>query len=169
MAEVKRITRKEVTLGGQNFVIKKMDARLASYVAFQMKNFVSFGADDSELGEAVSKAQSTMSRRDFYALQNDCLSVCYHVMPAGETPVLAPDNQFISEELSQDPKTVVLLTLSALAFNVMDFFDEGFLKGLGALMSDIMPSIVKMSRTSSSPQSSPDTGSNTKHGTGRTT
>lgn len=148
MAETKRITQKEITIDGQSYLIKKMDARLASYVAFQMKSFMPFGGDEDQMGNAMGRAQSSMSRRDFYALQNDCLSVCYHVMPAGEMSVLSPDGTFVFDELGTNPKAVVLLTLSSLVFNVIDFFDAEFLKALGALMSDMMPSIVKMRPTS---------------------
>lgn len=138
----KRITQKEVEIGGQKFIVKKMDARLASYVAFQLKAFMPKSLD---VGEAVSIAQSGMNRKEFFALQNDCLSVCYHVMSAGETSVLAPDNTFVSDELTYDPKTVLLLTISSLAFNVADFFDVAFLKEFGTLLSTMMPSLVKMS------------------------
>lgn len=145
MPETKRITQKELTIDGEKYLVKKMDARLASYVAFQMKAFM---PKNISMDDAVGSAQAGMTRKEFFALQNDCLSVCYHVMPAGETCVLAPDNSFISKDLEMNPRAVAMLTISSLAFNVTDFFDVGFLKELGTTLSSMMPSLVKMSPNS---------------------
>ena len=137
MAETKRITQKDVIIGGKDYRIKKMDARLASYVAFQLKAMM---PQTNDAGQLVGGAQGGMSRKEFFSLQNDCLSVCYHVEKAGEICVLDDKGGFQNAELESDAKTVILLTIQSLAFNVTDFFDEAFLKEFSTSLQDILPS-----------------------------
>ena len=141
MPEVKRVTHKDVKIGGKDYRIKKMDARLASYVAFECKSFM---PSSNDAGKMMGGAQSGMNRKDFFSLQNDCLSVCFHVEKAGEIAVLDAMGNFQNKELECDAKTVILLTVQSLAFNVTDFFDEEFLKGFSTAIESMMPSPAKM-------------------------
>ena len=136
MVEKKRVTEKVLNYGGREFKIKKMDARTASYLAFQLKSLIPMGNAD---GEVVSNAQSTMSRREFFSLQNDCLSACYHVEKAGDIPVLDEKNNFQDKDLAADARTVILLTINSLAFNVTDFFDAAFLEEFQTNLQSMMP------------------------------
>ena len=141
MAETKRETQKDITIGGHDYRIKKMDARLASFVAFQLKSLI---PKSNDAGEMISGAQGGMSRKEFFSLQNDCLSVCYHMEKAGEIAVLDGHGVFQNKELEGDAKTVVMLTIHSLAFNVTDFFDEEFLKEFSLTVINMMPSAAKM-------------------------
>ena len=141
MAETKRVTQKDVTIGGKEYRIKKMDARLASFVAFQLKALM---PSTNDAGEMIGGAQGGMSRKEFFQLQNDCLSACYHLEKAGEISVLDGHGVFQNKELEGDAKTVILLTIQALAFNVTDFFDEEFLTEFSSTVKGLMPSPVKM-------------------------
>ena len=139
--ETKRVTEKDMEISGRKYRIKKMDARMATYMAFQLKSFM---PGTNEAGEMIRGAQSGMGRREFFALQNDCLSACYHVEKAGEIPVLGNDGKFTNAELEQDAKTVILLTVHSLAFNVTDFFDGEFLTELGTTFSNMIPLNARM-------------------------
>jgi hypothetical protein len=141
MPETKRITTKDLTIGGKEYRIKKMDARLASYVAFECKSFMP-GSNDA--GKMIGGAQSGMSRKEFFSLQNDCLSVCFHIEKAGEIAVLDAVGNFQNKELECDAKTVILLTVQSLAFNVTDFFGEEFLREFSTAIESMMPSPAKM-------------------------
>ena len=85
-----------------------------------------------------------MSRKEFFSLQNDCLSACYHVEKAGEIAVLDNLGNFQNKELEGDAKTVILLTVQSLAFNVTDFFDGEFLQEFSTTVKGMMPSPVGM-------------------------
>lgn len=145
MPITKRETTKEVRVYEQNYKIKKMDARLATFIAFQVKSMIPTA---SSAEDAAGRAQGSMDRRAFFALQNDCLSVCFHVMEAGEIAVLDEKGNFTNADLSMDPKTVALLVVHSLAFNVTDFFDELFLKEFTGAIVDMMPHVVKTSTSS---------------------
>jgi hypothetical protein len=137
--ETKRETEKVVTIGDRKFKIKKMDARLASYVAYQVKSLL---PSSNDAGDMVSAGQSGLSRQQFFALQNDCLSVCFHVMPAGDAPVIDGKGNFIDVTLEFDAKTIMLLTVQSLAFNVTSFFDESFLSEFSGTVQGMIPSHV---------------------------
>lgn len=145
MPETKRITEKLLEVSGRKFKIKKLDARMASYLAFQIASFIPMGSGAEGVMNGASKG---MTRKDFYSLQNDCLSACYHVEKAGEIPVLDDNSNIQDPQLSTDAKAVILLTINSLAFNVTDFFDADFLKELDANMKSILPSGVKMQASS---------------------
>lgn len=146
----KRITEKVITVGGQQYKLKKMDARSASYMAFLMKSLIPT-TDDA--GQVLERAQGTLSKREFFSIQNDLLYTCYHVMPAdptgdGNICVLDERGNFVNEDLVTDIGAVVLLTIQALAFNVTDFFDEKFRLEFATTFRNIIPVSLKKSTNS---------------------
>jgi hypothetical protein len=152
MSEKKRELQRDFKFKGNNFRIKKMDARQAISIAFQLKAFVPAvmafmnRENDSFAGEGLITALSCgMPKREFYQLQNDCLSAVYQVMEAGEIAVLTANGDFITEELGTDAQTVVTLVLQSLAFNVKDFFDASFLKEFQSTIQNMMPSTAQTS------------------------
>ena len=144
----KRITEKLVTIRDTEYRIKKLDARSAVHLAFQLKSFM---PQTDDAGEIIESARSNMNKRDFFALENDLLSACYHVMPAdkkGEICVIDERNNFVMEDLAKDPVTVSLLMIHSLIFNVMDFFDESFLKAFAPITRDISQLMSTRKKTS---------------------
>ena len=143
MSIKKRETEKFVDIGERRFKIKKMDARLATYVAFTILNLLPAGGKNPDSKAIVMSGQSIMPRHQFFDLQNDCLSVCFMVMPAGEHKVIDKEGQFVDAELTHDFTTVVMLIAESLAFNVTDFFDSKFLKEFTGKMSTMIPSAAE--------------------------
>ena len=159
--ETKREIQRDFSFQGKNYRVKKMDARQACFVAFQLKAFVpavmAFLASTSNdkvdksmaSGNALASVLScNMPRKDFFQLQNDCLSSVYHVEAAGEIAVLTSSGDFINSDLGVDAQAVLVLFLQSLAFNVKGFFDAAFQKEFGSTIQSMTPSTAQMSTNS---------------------
>lgn len=143
MSATKRVTHKDMKIEGRDYVVKKMDARLATYVAFQLRSLIPTGEDVSSANALAGHAQRGMSRKEFFSLQNDCLSVCFHKEKAGEISVLDDAGNIQDPDLQYNAKAILMLTIQSLGFNVMDFFDEAFLKELDTQFRSMIPSPVR--------------------------
>lgn len=139
----KRETYKDVKIGDRNFRIEKFDAYTGSYIAYKLMSEALPMGLGNQLGLPDTQKVS-MSKKDFMELQKDCLGVCYEHLPAGITPVLNDNGSFAVNGLEKDPKTVIVLTIHALLFNVSSFFDENLLDSIAKGLSLISQQDAKM-------------------------
>ena len=140
---------KEFEVGERKFQVKRFDALTGSYIAFTLFEKilpVIMGNKDKFLGTKTPDASADsfaemlpstlfkMSREDFTALQKDCLKVCYEVLPAGLTPVVGANGRWGIIGVDTDTGLILRLTIEALLFNLLGFFNDG---GLSSLVTSL--------------------------------
>ena len=140
---------KEFEVGERKFQVKRFDALTGSYIAFTLFEKilpVIMGNKDKFLGTKTPDASADsfaemlpstlfkMSREDFTALQKDCLKVCYEVVPAGLTPVIGANGRWGIIGVDTDTGLILRLTIEALLFNLLGFFNDG---GLSSLVTSL--------------------------------
>lgn len=128
----KRQNSKLIDINERTFKINKFDPLMGNYILLQLVQFVlPFGISEKlgvpeALTESVSRVN--MSKKDFLELQRDILSVCFEVLPAGDTPVVRENGTYgIIDFTSQ---IAIQLLIATVAFNFSDFFGENGLTSL---------------------------------------
>jgi hypothetical protein len=140
----KRLEHKDIDYEGRKWRIKKFDAMTGSYIAYKLMAEALPMGIGAKAGIPVPKSSKIMSKQDFIEFQRDCLSVCYEVLPVGLTPVLDGSGSFAVIGIEHDVKTVMMLTIQALTFNISSFFDESLLASLAGAISSIVPPDAKI-------------------------
>lgn len=96
---------------------------------------------EAQLGISLSSGRGIMSKQTFFDIQSDCLKVCSEIQQVGNTSapimVMLPDGRWGVGGIEDDIPLIMNLTIHALIFNVMDFFQEGALKDLGATVQGL--------------------------------
>ena len=124
---------KFVEINGQRFKLTKLDADAGSYVAFKLAGValpLLSGMSGKQITDQdmalLSKAIGTMSRSEFSEVQKILLATVLKIDNAGGVdmplPVLKADGTYADEDLRQDAKTVIALTVQAALFNIGGFF-----------------------------------------------
>ena len=124
---------KFVEINGQRFKLTKLDADSGSYVAFKLAGValpLLSGLSGKKVTDQdmalLSKAIGTMSRSEFSEVQKILLATVLKIDSTGGVdmplPVLKADGTYADEELRQDAKTVIALTVQAALFNIGGFF-----------------------------------------------
>ena len=127
----KRELYKVVTIDDREFRIGKFDAMTGSYIAYKLVGETLPMGIKIE-GIQAFKDAKVMSKADFMDLQADCLKVCDELLPAGPAEVMAANGTWGVEDIKNNVKLALALTVHALVWNVMDFFDGDLLQGLSS-------------------------------------
>jgi hypothetical protein len=139
----KRELYKTFEFEGRQFRIGKFDAMTGSYIAYKlMGEMLPMGINIK--GIHAPEGSKIMSKKDFIDLQKDCLTVCAELLPAGPTQVIDQNGEFVIEDIENNAKLALALTIQSLVCNVADFFDENLLQSLATGMSGIMLPTAKM-------------------------
>ena len=148
----KREIYKQVEIGERSFRIGKFDAVTGSYIAWKlMGEILPMGIKVEGIPSAPG-GSPVMTKADFMDLQRDCLYVCAELLPAGPADVLNKNGSWGVEDMENNAKLALALTIHALTWNIVDFFDENLLQSLVKGFSNLLPPIVKMSTNTSLPQ-----------------
>lgn len=127
---MKRETYKIFEFDERKFRIGKFDAMTGSYIAYQlMGQFLPMGLKLDGIPSAPAGSK-TMSKSEFIELQTECLKVCEEMLPAGPAPIINENGSWGIEDIKNDAKTALALTVQSLMWNVADFFDENLLQAL---------------------------------------
>jgi len=140
----KRVLFKTFELDGRKWRIGKFNAMVGSYIAYKLMAEVMPLGIAQQAGIPVPAGGKSMSKADFIELQKDCLSCCYEFLPAGPAPVINENGTFGVEDLENNVKVVMALTIQALIFNVSDFFTENLLSSLADSMKTLIPPVAKI-------------------------
>jgi hypothetical protein len=117
--------------------IGKFDAMTGSYIAYKLMgemlpSIISVpGIPNAPQGSPV------MSKADFIDMQKDCLKVCAELLPAGPAKVINDNGSWGVEDIKNDAKLAITLTVQALVWNLTDFFDESLLQALATGISGL--------------------------------
>ena len=128
-----------MNIDGRDFVIKRIEALTGSYVAFKLSSKLlplGLGGKLSENGiQLQNTATVEMSRAEFTELQMECLKVCFEEVGGKQIPVLNDNGSFRANDLEDDVKTVLTLTVQAVVFNAQSFFEGNLLEKLASKFS----------------------------------
>lgn len=139
----KRELYKVFTFEDRQWRIGKFPAKTGSYIAYKLMGEILPMGINIE-GVSAPAGSPTMSKADFYDLQDDCLKVCAELLPAGPAPVMNGDGTWGVEGIENNAKLALTLTIQALTWNIADFFDADLLQALAAGFTNLIPSTAKM-------------------------
>lgn len=135
----------EIKLGDRKFKVTKVNARTGSYMLIKVGGILApilsgfKGLNLKDLKDAkdinidfsqVAKALMGLEEKDFHYIQDNCLRLCYEVLPGKLAPVLTDNNEFGVIGLDEDTASIMALTIHALIFNVKSFFSGSPLASL---------------------------------------
>lgn len=126
----KRETYRSFEFGGRHWRIGKFDALTGSYIAYKLMGetlpaFIQVpGVPGAPQGSPV------MSKKEFVDLQKDCLAVCAELLDSGPANVINENGSWGVEDIENDTKLALALTVNALTWNMTDFFDVNLLQAL---------------------------------------
>jgi hypothetical protein len=139
----KRELYKVVTIDDREFRIGKFPAMIGSYIAYKlMSETLPMGIKVK--GIQTLKNAKVMSKADFIDIQTDCLKVCAELLDGGPADVINDNGSWGVEDIKNNAKLALALTVHALIWNVMDFFDGNLLQSLAAGIPDILQPTAKM-------------------------
>jgi len=141
---MKREQFKDVEVNGRRFRIGRFDALTGSYITtLLLMQMLPMGLEDRIPGVS-SKGKSIMDKETFMDIQRDCLKVVSELKPVGDSIapmlVMLPDGRWGVMGIEDDTLIVITLTISVLAFNLSDFFQEGALSNLNQVLPGLTPS-----------------------------
>lgn len=146
MPEEKQKT-KDIPLGDRKYRIGRMSARNGSWVAAQLMTKMLPGIAakmmEAMLATPLPAGRSELSEAEFHNIQDHCLAVCSRLEMNGDQafymPLVSEQGTWAIKELEDDAFTVLSLTVHALIFNILPFFEGGGLSVLLSSFSDLKP------------------------------
>lgn len=131
---MKREMYKEVEVDGRKWRIGRFDALTGSYITMLILSQMLPMGLDKQVTDGAVKGRSLMDKETFFDVQRECLKVVQELKDVGGNvaPVYAmlPDGRWGVEDLETNLTTVLSLTVSALVFNITDFFQGNTLNNL---------------------------------------
>lgn len=140
----KREIYKAFEFEGRSWRIGKFDAMTGSYIAYQLMGETLPMGLKIEGVPAAPQGSPMMSKSAFFDLQKDCLKVCAEMLPAGPAEVMNDNGSWGVEDIENNAKLALALTMQALMWNVADFFDVNLLRALAAGFVNLKPSDAEM-------------------------
>lgn len=132
----KREIYKTVKIDDREFRIGKFDAMSGSYIAYKlMGEMLPMGLKVD--GVSAPSGSKVMEKKDFIDLQKDCLMICEEVFERTNAPIMNANGSWGVEDLENNSKVVLALTIQALVWNISDFFTEDLLTSLTGSMQDL--------------------------------
>jgi len=167
----KRESSKIVVVDGRKWKIGKFDALTGGYIAVKltsrMVNVVAgivsgelkTTSDSDKAIMALQLAQEigSLSKRDFFEIQSECLHVIKEIETVNEieveTVIRRADGAWGVRDIEDNASLVMALVVHVLVFNLTNFFDVSKLKELKESFGDLNLSDAQTSTNSSTPQS----------------
>lgn len=122
---------KIIELDGVKYRLSKLDARSASYLAIKAAALLAPAmAEKGDVNlDDVARDLTNIPRAEFDEMQTMLLSVCAKMNDVGgqllPEPIIKADGSFVDEDMAYNVQVVMTLSVSALFFNVGDFFQDG--------------------------------------------
>lgn len=146
MGEIKkRITEKIIEVQERKFVIEKLDAQTGGFIAFTLLSRSVPSMISGAMGVALPQTGTTMSKKEWVELQKDILSCVSEKLPVGKTQIYNEQGNFAVLDMEKNAALLMRLTIDAVQFNFMDFFDANLWSGLlppelGLILSQLLTS-----------------------------
>lgn len=138
---------KNVEINGRKFILKKMDARIGSFMLFKLMKLLPSIIENLDIEkidlenlslDSLKKLNLTkmlepvfeMPEKEFSYIQDNCLKVVDELLNAGAQPVLQKSGEWGVNDIADNLGLVTNLTIQSLAFNVMGFFEGSPLTSL---------------------------------------
>lgn len=121
---------KIVEIDQVKYRLSKLDARSASYLCMKVAAIIApaLSGGSSITENDMSASLSSMPRKEFDELQTMLLkTVCKLEYADGRdmpVPILNASGNFVDADLAYDIKTVLMLTVNAILFNIGSFFQD---------------------------------------------
>jgi hypothetical protein len=132
---------KDVVVNGVTYNVGQFKARDGSFILAQLltKMLPSMleTAFKKEAPGALPAGRSALSEDEFAAIQGHALAVCRRVENGVPMPIFFLPNTWAVKEIEYDLVTVMALTIQALVFNIVPFFQ-------GDGMAQILASLPEM-------------------------
>ena len=120
-----RVTEKHINVNGREFILRKFTPFFGVYLATQ--TFSGIVGSKNKI-TALIKSVMDKPKEEFIKLQQDVLSYCFEVLPAGPTAVVNSEGNFAVMNMA-GPLALNLFT-QTLLFSMMDFFTEEVMESL---------------------------------------
>jgi hypothetical protein len=135
-------TSKDVVINDVTYQVGQFKARDGSFVLAQLltKLLPSFleAAFKKQAGVALPEARTSMlTEEEFAGIQGHALAVCRRVENGVPMPIFFLPNTWAVKEIEYDLVTVMALTLQALVFNIVPFFQGDGLAQILAVLPEI--------------------------------
>lgn len=128
-----RVTEKHIKVNGREFILRKFTPFFGVYLATQ-----TFSNIVGSKNKLMALVQSIMSKpkEEFIKLQQDVLSYCFEILPAGPTAVVDTNGNFAVMNI--DGPLALNLFTQTLLFSMMDFFTDEVMESLTLGMENIL-------------------------------
>jgi hypothetical protein len=133
---------KDVVISGVTYQVGQFKARDGSFVLAQLltKLLPSFleAAFKKQAGVSLPSGRTSMLTEDeFASIQGHALAVCRRVENSVPMPIFFLPNTWAIREIEYDLVTVMALTVQALVFNIVPFFQGDGLEAILASIAEI--------------------------------
>lgn len=139
---------KIIELMGRKFEIRKFDAYTGGYIIYQLfEKFLPMGMEtkiNPQMNNILPQGRTAMSKAEFTAFMQDCLSAVGEVLPARTAPIINANGTWGIQDIRNNTMLVILLVINVLTYNAADFFTAESLKELKQAMQGISPVNLKI-------------------------
>jgi hypothetical protein len=134
-------TSKDVVINDVTYQVGQFKARDGSFILAQlltkMLPAIIEGAFKKQSGTVLPAGRSALSEDEFAGIQGHALAVCRRVENGVPMPIFFMPNVWAIKEIEYDLITVMALTIQALVFNIVPFFQGDGLAQILASIPDI--------------------------------